>query len=142
MRHKLRWRLSTFMLIVAAAGIVTWLKAPEWSRAYRTWLADRATNNLLDTPMPFDHPDGVPLYEFTIEASRRTSGAAFPKGLPIHIDPEGLQANDITIAAMVKINSQDAPLRRSLEHVLDQLDLSYRVDAGVVMITSKSLAKP
>jgi hypothetical protein len=142
MKLRFRWSLSTLMMIVAVAGIVTWIKAPEWSRAYRVWLADRAVRDTLAGPISLTYPDGVSLEDLMVDIYRQTRSASFPRGLPVYFDHEGLQHNDVTLVSTIKIDSRGAPLGRSLEHALGQVRLVYKVQAGVVRITSKDLASP
>ena len=140
MKLRLRWSLATLMLMVAVAAIVIWLKAPEWSVAYRVWLANRAIHDVLARPLPLGQPDEVPFDVVLAEIRAKTKGSAFPKGLPIYIDPIALQVNDIHMAMPVKINTQAAPLGRSLEHVFGQLRLVYEIENGLVKVTSRDLA--
>jgi RNA polymerase sigma factor (sigma-70 family) len=57
-------------------------------------------------------------------------------GLPIYVDPIGLQEAEKSMNSTVIINLEGVPLRRTLQLVLKQLDLIYFVQDGMIYITS------
>jgi len=65
--------------------------------------------------------------------------AGLPTGIPIYVDPAGLKDVEKTMAGSITINVEDVPLKASLQLVLDQLDLTYTVKGGILMITSKPI---
>ena len=59
-------------------------------------------------------------------------------GIPIYVEPQGLQDAKVTIASTVEFNQEGMPLRKSLYHVLKPLGLSYVVKDGLLMIDSRA----
>jgi hypothetical protein len=57
------------------------------------------------------------------------------KGIPIYIDPIGLQEAEKSLSSTIQIDLQDVPLRTSLHLCLQQLDLMYEIKDGYIMIT-------
>jgi hypothetical protein len=57
-------------------------------------------------------------------------------GIPIYVDPIGLQEAEKSITAPVSLDLDGVPLRRTLQLLLDQLGLVYFVDDGILVITS------
>lgn len=90
--------------------------------------------------MPF--PNETPLEDIKkyIEQSTQDEQAGLPTGIPIYIDPQGLQDADKTLASTVTINLEGIPLRTTLRLLLKQLGLTYTVKDGLLTITSSSSA--
>jgi Domain of unknown function (DUF4139)/N-terminal domain of unknown function (DUF4140) len=65
-----------------------------------------------------------------------TTSPVFPDGIPIYVDPIGLQDSDKTMADTVKIELTQVPLRASLILLLRQLSLTYGIHDGLLHITS------
>ena len=59
------------------------------------------------------------------------------KTIPIYLDPIGLQQADKTRKSPVTIEMEDVPARITLRLVLDQLDLVYRVEEGLIFVEAK-----
>jgi hypothetical protein len=87
---------------------------------------------VLDMPFKAD----TPLSDIVEYVRKGTSGSAFPEGIPIYIDPQGLQEAEKTMASSVSIDLHGIPLRTSLRLLLKQLSLAYRVQDGLLTITS------
>ncbi len=90
----------------------------------------------LDKPIDMAFPTDTPLKLVIDYIRQATSGPAFPEGIPIYIDPIGLQDADKTIADTVMINLKQVPLRTSLTLLLKQLSLTYGIHDGLLHITS------
>ncbi|MGO9921234.1 MAG: RNA polymerase sigma factor [Isosphaeraceae bacterium] len=79
--------------------------------------------------------DDLPLDELLKHIKQSTADAAFP-GIPIYVDPVGLQDANAGIASRVQI-----PKKGSVEFVLSfalrELRLSYTVQDGFLMISSR-----
>ncbi len=84
--------------------------------------------------MPFSQE--TPLEAVVKYIRQSTTGSAFSTGIPIYIDPQGLQDADKTPASTVSINLHGIPLRTTLRLLLAQLNLIYRVEDGLLTITS------
>ena len=78
-----------------------------------------------DTPL-----DGVLKY---IKAA--TKGPA-DSGIPIYVDPVGLQEAEKSLTSTIRIGVEGVPLRRTLRLLLRQLDLTYYVSDGLLVIVS------
>jgi tetratricopeptide (TPR) repeat protein len=63
--------------------------------------------------------------------------AGLPTGIPIYIDPQGLQDVDKTPASTVSIDLEGIPLKTTLRLLLKQLGMIYTVKDGLLTITSK-----
>ena len=59
-----------------------------------------------------------------------------PGGIPIYVDPIGLQDSDKTMASTVVIDLDGIPLKTTLRLLLKQLSLEYVVKDGLMTITS------
>jgi RNA polymerase sigma factor (sigma-70 family) len=60
-------------------------------------------------------------------------------GIPIYVDPFGLQEAQKSLMSTVTTNVTGAPLKETLPRVLAQLGLVYLVDDGVVLISTPGL---
>jgi hypothetical protein len=78
----------------------------------------------------------TPLDDVVKYIRQATSGPAFPQGIPIYVDPQGLQDADKTMASTISIDLEGLPIRTTLPLVLKQLNLEYRVKDGLLTITS------
>jgi hypothetical protein len=80
----------------------------------------------------------VSLEDALIFITMTTSGPAIPSGLPIHVDPVGLQEAGLTMQAPVSIRSKDKePLKSSLRRGLRSVKLDLMVKDGLLTITSQ-----
>ena len=73
-----------------------------------------------------------------IESATQDEAAGLPSGIPIYVDPQGLQDADKTLASTVAIKLEGIPLRTTLRLMLRQLNLTYTVKDGLLTITSSS----
>ena len=80
----------------------------------------------------------TPLSDIVDYIRRATSGPAFPEGIPIYVDPIGLQDADKTMASTVSIDLHGLPIRTTLRLLLSQIGMVYRVRDGLLTITSAS----
>jgi hypothetical protein len=86
-------------------------------------------------PMRFD--EETPL-EDVFKSIRKATAGADGKGIPIYVDPIGLSEADKSIRSTVRyVGFDGVPLRTSLRAFLRQCDLAYRVQDGLVVITSE-----
>lgn len=84
--------------------------------------------------MPF--PNETPLEDVIKHVKNVTKGATFPDGIPIYLDPVGLQESEKTPASPVTIDLKQVPLRTSLKLALEQLGLTYKIKDGLLTVTS------
>jgi hypothetical protein len=85
--------------------------------------------------MPF--PTETPLETLLLHVKETTS-ALDGKGIPVYVDPIGLQEAEKSMTSTVIFDAKDVPLQTSLRVCLRQLGLAYRVKDGFVMITCDS----
>ena len=85
------------------------------------------------------YADGAALQEVLKEAKLHSTGRAdFKFGIPIYVDPVGLQEAGKSLVSTVKRppSAEKLTLGEHLRHVLDPLGLGYVVKEGFLMITS------
>ena len=92
----------------------------------------------LDSVISMQFPNETPL-EDIIKYVRATTAknSRFPEGIPIYVDPLGLQEADKSMTSPVAFDVKDVPLKTSLKLMLKQLGLAYVVRDGLLMITSQ-----
>jgi RNA polymerase sigma factor (sigma-70 family) len=93
----------------------------------------------LDEPLAMNFETETPLDDILKYIKQGTTTPTFP-GIPIYVEPEGLQKAERSLNSTVQINLEGVPLRRTLQLALDQLGLAYFVQDGFVIITSKERA--
>ena len=59
-------------------------------------------------------------------------------GIPIYVDPVGLQEAEKTMTSPVTLDLEGVPLKTTLRLLLKQLGLTYTVKDGLLTITSES----
>jgi hypothetical protein len=133
----------------------TWPGAPtaEFLNEVRPWLpafasglkakpetitaANARITAALNRPVPMHFVDETPLEDVLKLIEQATAGAD-GKGIPIYIDPIGLQEAEKTETSTIRnIGLDSVPLRVSLRLCLKQLDLGYSVKDGFLLITSQ-----
>jgi hypothetical protein len=90
----------------------------------------------LDRPIPMHFPDETPLRAVLDHIKRATSSPSHP-GIPIYVDPIGLQEAERSLHSTVQIDLEGIPLRETLRLGLAQLGLTYEVKEGYLRITSE-----
>jgi hypothetical protein len=108
-----------------------YLTTPMTAPAARTWL------KLQDSiTLPFK--DETPLEDVLRFIKDATKGKD-DKGIPIYVDPIGLQEAEKTITSPVILALEDVPLSTGLTLLLKQLGLTYSVQKdGILIITVAS----
>ena len=94
----------------------------------------------LNERVSMNFPNDTPLEDVKkyIEQSTQDEAAGLPTGIPIYVDPQGLQDSDKTMASTVTMNLEGIPLRTTLRLMLRQLGLTYTVKDGLLTITSST----
>jgi hypothetical protein len=93
-------------------------------------------HEVLTQPIAMRYPNGIPLEEVLAEIQVATKGPG-GRGLSFYVDPIGLQEAEKTMQSPIAINLEGAPLRTTLRLILKQIDLTYAIQDGVVLITSE-----
>jgi hypothetical protein len=143
-------RLSTFLLLVLVTALLIALYAQGLREAqlrdelsiYRHYRTE-AIFDAIDQPIPLSYSDGATLEEVLKEVRKQT--AKSPKltkgipGIPIYVDPIGLQEAQRGIGSTVKRppSADTLTLGEHLRRVLDPLGLGHAVKEGYLLITSK-----
>ena len=96
----------------------------------------RAIQAKLDSPIAITFRSETPLEDVIKYIKQATAGGDLPQGLPIYVDPVGLQEADKTLASTVQIDLEGLPVRRALGLMMDQLGLRFTVDDGLLIISS------
>jgi hypothetical protein len=100
---------------------------------------DRRTQQIIETlelPIPMPFSIETPLDDVLKHIKQATTTSTFP-GIPIFVDPIGLQQVEKSMISTVKINLDGVPLKTTLRLILKQLGLTYSVKDGFLMITSE-----
>ena len=91
----------------------------------------------LDEPITMNFPNETPLDDVLKHIRDSTKSPEMPRGLPIYVDPLGLQEAERLLNSTVTIDLEGVPLRRTLQLILAQLGLVYWVEDGMLYITSE-----
>ncbi|MGP0062339.1 MAG: RNA polymerase sigma factor [Isosphaeraceae bacterium] len=90
----------------------------------------------LEEPVSMSFANETPLDDILKYIKQATTSATF-SGVPIYVDPVGLQEAERSLNSTVTIDVEGVPLRRTLQLILTQLRLVYFVEDGVLVITSE-----
>ncbi len=96
----------------------------------------RAILAKLEEPIAMSFPGETPLEDVLKYIKQATTGPNF-SGIPIYVDPLGLQEAERSLTSPISIDLEGVPLRRTLQLLLKQLGLGYFVDDGILVITSQ-----
>jgi len=91
----------------------------------------------LGKAIPMQFPNETPLEDVIKYIRAATKSSTFPEGIPIYVDPLGLQEAERTTASPVALDLKDVPLKTSLKLMLKQLGMGYEVKDGLLSITSQ-----
>jgi hypothetical protein len=94
----------------------------------------------LDEPIAMKFSTETPLEDVKkyIQDSTQDEAAGLPTGIPIYIDPQGLQDADITMLSTISIDLEGIPLKTTLRLLLKQIGLTYEVKDGLLTITANN----
>ncbi len=91
----------------------------------------------LDEPLSMSFPNETPLEDVLKYIKQATQGPN-DTGIPIYVDPVGLQEAEKTMTSPVQLDLEGVPLKTTLRLLLKQLGLTYTVKDGMLTITSES----
>ena len=92
----------------------------------------------LDEPISMSFNEETPLEDVLKYIKQATTTATY-QGIPIYVDPIGLQEADKTMTSTVRnMDLEGVPLRVTLGLLLKQLDLEYVVKDGLLKIGNAS----
>ncbi len=93
----------------------------------------------LEEPISMSFANETPLDDVLKYIKQATTTPTFA-GIPIYVDPHGLQEAERSLNSTVTIDVEGIPLRRTLQLMLTQLGLAYFVEDGMLVITSEDSA--
>jgi hypothetical protein len=105
---------------------------------------DRSQRIVAELSKPVELPfrEETPLEDVVAYIKQSTKSTSFPDGIPIYIDPVGLQEAQRSMTSTVKdIQFKGVPLKVGLGLLLKQLDLAYEVKGGLLAIGSLESAE-
>jgi hypothetical protein len=133
---------------------IEYIKAGEWQalteRRRRRYtgseaLLDRdertkAILTQLNERLTISFPTETPLEDVLkyIKLNTQSEELDLPQGIPIYVDPVGLQEADKTLTSQVTLDLEGIPLKTSLRLILKQLGLTYTVKDGLMTITNSN----
>jgi hypothetical protein len=91
----------------------------------------------LDEPISMNFANETPLEDVLKYIKSATQGPN-DSGIPIYVDPVGLQEAEKTMTSPVTLDLEGVPLKTTLRLLLKQLGLTYTVKDGLLTITSES----
>jgi hypothetical protein len=97
----------------------------------------QAINAKLEEPVAMNFANETPLEDLLKHIKQATTHGSNDPGIPIYVDPIGLQEAEKTMTSTVQLDLDGVPLRRTLQLALKQLGLIYFVDDGILVITSE-----
>jgi len=112
----------------------------RYGKAVDVFERDAKTRSIqakLDQPIAMSFPNETPL-EDVLKYIKTATQDANDTGIPIYVDPLGMQEADKTLTSPVSIDLEGVPLKRTLRLLLKQLGLTYTVKDGYLMITSET----
>jgi hypothetical protein len=91
----------------------------------------------LDEPISMNFANETPLEDVLKYIKSATQGPN-DSGIPIYVDPVGLQEAEKTLTSPITLDLEGVPLKTTLRLLLKQLGLTYTVKDGLLTITSAS----
>jgi len=89
----------------------------------------------LEEPISMSFADETPLDD-VLKYIRQATTTPTYAGIPIYVDPKGLEEAKATSTYVVKLDIEGIPLKTTLRLVLKQIGLAYCVRDGVLIISS------
>ena len=112
----------------------------RYGRAVDLFDRDLKTKGILaklEEPVSMSFPNETPL-EDVLKYIRSATQGPNDAGIPIYVDPVGLQEVEKTLQSPIQLDLEGVPLKTTLRLLLKQLGLTYTVKDGLLMITSES----
>jgi hypothetical protein len=94
----------------------------------------------LEELIPMHFAVETPLDDVLKYIKQATTTPTF-SGIPIYVDPIGLQEAERSLNSTVQMDLDGVPLRRTLQLMLTQLGLAYFVEDGMLVVTSEDRAR-
>jgi hypothetical protein len=94
---------------------------------------------ILDQPISMPFANETPLDDVLKYIQQATTTPTYP-GIPIYVDPLGLQEAERSLNSTLQINLDRVPLHETLRLCLKQLGLGYGIKEGYLWITAEDWA--
>jgi hypothetical protein len=111
----------------------------RWGKAVDLFESDSKTKKIqekLDDPIAMDFGNETPIEDVLKYIQSATADANY-SGIPIYVDPVGLQEAEKTLQSPITIKLEGVPLKTTLRLILKQLGLTYTVKDGFMKITNE-----
>jgi hypothetical protein len=93
----------------------------------------------LERSIPMQFANETPLEDFLKYVTTATKSPELPNGIPIYLDPVGLQEAEKTSASPVTIDLKDVPLKTTLRFALAQLGLGFEItNSNCLIVTGEN----
>jgi hypothetical protein len=141
-----RIRLSTLLLLIVIMalgfGLVVQQRKEARLQAALAVYRSRAAETILETleqPITLAYGERMTLEDVLKQIRIVTKRPKLPSGVPIYVDPVGLQEAERSLATPIKTGPPEGELslREQLRRLLKPLGLSFSVQQGFLMITSE-----
>jgi hypothetical protein len=96
---------------------------------------DEAIRKKLSMPIAMPFPNETPLSQVIKYIKDSTTDPGMEQGLPIYVDPQGLQEAEKTMDSPITFSMDQVRLKTSLRLILKQLEMGYYIREGMVIIT-------
>jgi hypothetical protein len=116
-----------------------WSGFPDASDRFNS--LNEAVLKALEAPIPMHFPSGTPLEDILKHIKSETE-ARIGKPVPIYVDPFGLREARQTMTSKVVIDVKGATVKNCLSHCLRQLDLTFSVRDGFLVVTDAGTVLP
>jgi len=103
---------------------------------YLVKYSDAKNATMLDAPITLSYPEPTPVEDVLI-AIRAASVRGLDSGLPIYIDPFGLQDAGKTLLFPVTLVIDKAPTREALRRVVEAMGMTFQARDGLVTIQGR-----
>ncbi|SIO28651.1 hypothetical protein SAMN05444166_3506 [Singulisphaera sp. GP187] len=133
-RQKAQLELEVLQAQVEAKKAEILLREAEY-RAKRL-APDLVILEKLDDPISMSFGNETPLEDVLKYIKRATTGTN-DNGIPIYVDPMGLQKAEKSMTSPVTLDLEGVPLKTTLRLILKQVGLTYTVKDGLLTITAK-----
>lgn len=106
-----------------------WLASPNAAASAR--ILDE-----LERPIALEFPEPTPIRD-VLESIRRATEEPGRQGIPIYLDPIGLQEAEKSPDSTVTIDVRDVPLKTALHAALRPIGMDFVVQDGLLFVTSE-----
>ena len=116
--------------------------SPETERRLRRGVLDavearnRPILDALEQKVVMAFPDKTPLEDVLKYVRTATKGDGLPNGVAIFVDPDSISDPELTMRKVVVLKADDLALKQSLTLILRQVDLTWIIKDGMLVISA------